>query len=82
MRVNLYVASCSLLAYAANAMSLVATNPVDLMQSYSEDDYDLDLAETYGLDCKSCCGDGVSAGAIKALEAKIDALSKPCPEKT
>ena len=78
MRVNLYVASCSLLAYAANAMSLVATNPVDLMQSYSEDDYDLDLAETYGLDC----GDGVSAGAIKALEAKIDALSKPCPEKT
>ena len=47
-----------------------------MAQSGYEHDFDIDMAQTYGLECDG----GVSDAQIKALEAKIDALNKPCPK--
>ena len=56
MRVNLFVATASLLAYTGLAMNHHAETEYyeDLAQSIGEEfDYDLDLAETYGIKVNS-----------------------------
>ena len=74
MRVNLFVATASLLAYTGLAIGHKADDldfyDADLAQSFGDEwDYDTDLAETYGMDLK-----------VNALKKKIDLSKgkKPC----
>ena len=72
MRMNLFVATCSLLSFAGFAMKFDETDlDEDLAQLYYDYDYDQDLAETYGEDTEA-----ELAGRIKGLEAKVDSLIK------
>ena len=71
MRMNLYVATCSLLAMASQAVKFDYQHAQDLAQTYHNYDDILALAETYGEET-----DKELVGRIKGLEAKVDTLLK------
>ena len=69
MRMNLYVATCSLLAYTGLAFSQIEADH-ELAQNFDYD-YDYDLAETYKCAKETCKGDGKAK--VAAVKAKLAA---------